>query len=83
MRRLFREKLDAFGLTLTDEREKAIFARPAPAPRRGRRRSRSPTWARASASPASGPARSRPSSPSRLRDFVKAEIPDFDLLGPD
>jgi len=82
MRKLFREKLDAFGLTLTDEREKAIFADRL-LPRDG-------------ADPATlsdlgarfGLTRERARQieaklTSRLRDFVKAEIPDFDLLGPD
>ena len=82
MRKLFREKLDAFGLTLTDEREKAIFADRL-LPRDG-------------ADPVTlsdlgarfGLTRERARQieaklTSRLRDFVKAEIPDFDLLGPD
>ncbi len=82
MRKLFREKLDAFGLTLTDEREKAIFAERL-LPRDG-------------ADPVTlsdlgarfGLTRERARQieaklTSRLRDFVKAEIPDFDLLGPD
>jgi RNA polymerase sigma-32 factor len=82
MRKLFREKLDAFGLTLTDEREKAIFTDRL-LPREG-------------ADPVTlsdlgarfGLTRERARQieaklTSRLRDFVKAEIPDFDLLGPD
>jgi len=82
MRRLFREKLDAFALTLTDEREKAIFADRL-LPRDG-------------ADPVTlsdlgvrfGLTRERARQieaklTSRLRDFVKAEIPDFDLLGPE
>jgi RNA polymerase sigma-32 factor len=82
MRKIFREKLDAFGLTLTDERERAIFADRL-LPRDG-------------ADPVTlsdlgarfGLTRERARQieaklTSRLRDFVKAEIPDFDLLGPD
>jgi RNA polymerase sigma-32 factor len=82
MRRLFREKLDAFALTLTDEREKAIFADRL-LPRDG-------------ADPVTlsdlgarfGLTRERARQieaklTARLRDFVKAEIPDFDLLGPE
>jgi RNA polymerase sigma-32 factor len=82
MRKIFREKLDAFGLTLTDERERAIFADRL-LPRDG-------------ADPVTlsdlgarfGLTRERARQieaklTARLRDFVKAEIPDFDLLGPD
>ena len=82
MRRLFREKLDAFALTLTDEREKAIFADRL-LPRDG-------------ADPVTlsdlgarfGLTRERARQieaklTARLRDYVRAEIPDFDLLGPE
>ena len=82
MRRLFREKLEAFGKTLTDEREKAIFAdRLLPS---------------GGASPATlsdlgarfGLTRERARQiearlTSRLREYMQAEIPDFHLLGPE
>lgn len=82
MRKLFREKLDAFGLTLTDEREKAIFvdrllprdgADPVTLSDLGARFGLTRERAR----------QIEAKLTSRLRDFVKAEIPDFDLLGPD
>jgi RNA polymerase sigma-32 factor len=82
MRKIFREKLDAFGLTLTDEREKAIFADRL-LPRDGAEPvTLSDLGARF------GLTRERARQieaklTSRLRDYVKAEIPDFDLLGPD
>ncbi len=48
----------------------------------GRRRSRSRRWATATSSPGSGPARSRPSSPTGCAHTSRPEIPDFELLGP-
>ena len=81
MRKLFREKLDAFGLTLTDEREKAIFADRL-LPRDG-------------ADPVTlsdlgarfGLTRERARQieaklTSRLREHLRQAIPDFELLGP-
>jgi RNA polymerase sigma-32 factor len=82
MRRLFREKLDAFALTLTDEREKAIFADRL-LPRDG-----TDPVTLSDLGVRFGLTRERARQieaklTSRLRDFVKAEIPDFDLLGPE
>jgi RNA polymerase sigma-32 factor len=82
MRKLFREKLDAFALTLTDEREKAIFADRL-LPREG---SEPVTLSDLGARFGLTRERARQIEAkltSRLRDYVKAEIPDFDLLGPD
>ena len=82
MRRLFREKLDAFGLTLTDERERAIFADRL-LPRDG---ADPVTLSELGARFGLTRERARQIEAkltSRLRDYVKAEIPDFDLLGPD
>ena len=82
MRRMFREKLDAFGLTLTDEREKAIFedrllprdgAEPVTLSDLGARFGLTRERAR----------QIEAKLTSRLRAYVKAEIPDFDLLGPE
>jgi RNA polymerase sigma-32 factor len=82
MRRLFREKLDAFAATLTDEREKAIFADRL-LPREG-----TDPVTLSDLGVRFGLTRERARQikaklTSRLRDFVKAEIPDFDLLGPE
>jgi RNA polymerase sigma-32 factor len=82
MRRMFREKLDAFGATLTDPREKAIFenrllprdgADPATLADLGARFGLTRERAR----------QIEAKLTARLRDYVRAEIPDFDLLGPD
>jgi RNA polymerase sigma-32 factor len=82
MRRLFREKLEAFGKTLTDEREKAIFAdrllpsegaSPATLSDLGARFGLTRERARQIEAGLTG----------RLREFMQAEIPDFHLLGPD
>jgi len=82
MRRLFREKLEAFGKTLTDEREKAIFADrllppdgapPATLSDLGARFGLTRERARQIEAGLTG----------RLREFMQAEIPDFHLLGPD
>ena len=81
MRALFRKKLEAFGKTLTDEREKAIF--------------RDRLLPQGGADPVTlsdlgarfGLTRERARQieaklTARLREFVRSEIPDFDLLGP-
>ena len=82
MRRLFREKLEAFGKTLTDEREKAIFADrllpsdgapPATLSDLGARFGLTRERARQIEARLTG----------RLREFMQTEIPDFHLLGPD
>ena len=82
MRRLFREKLEAFGKTLTDEREKAIFAdrllpsegaSPATLSDLGARFGLTRERARQIEAGLTG----------KLREFMQAEIPDFHLLGPD
>jgi RNA polymerase sigma-32 factor len=82
MRRLFRQKLQAFGKTLTDEREKAIFAdrllpsegaSPATLSDLGARFGLTRERARQIEAGLTG----------RLREFMQAEIPDFHLLGPD
>jgi RNA polymerase sigma-32 factor len=82
MRRVFREKLDAFGRTLTDEREKAIFEDRL-LPRDG---AEAVTLADLGARFGLTRERARQIEAkltARLRDYVKAEIPDFDLLGPE
>ena len=82
MRRVFREKLDAFGRTLTDEREKAIFqdrllprdgAEPVTLADLGTRFGLTRERAR----------QIEAKLTARLREYVKAEIPDFDLMGPE
>ena len=82
MRRLFREKLDAFGKTLTDEREKAIFEDRL-LPRDG---TEAVTLSDLGARFGLTRERARQIEAkltARLRDHMKAEIPDFDLLGPE
>jgi RNA polymerase sigma-32 factor len=81
LRRIFREKLDVFAKTLTDEKERYIFEKRLLPPdgeqpltlqeigdrfRLTRERAR----------------QIEAKVTRRLRDFVKAEIPDFELLGP-
>ncbi len=81
LRRMFREKLDAFARTITDEKERYIFEkrlmpRDGEAPltlqeigdrfRLTRERAR----------------QIEAKLTARLREFVRAEIPDFELLGP-
>jgi RNA polymerase sigma-32 factor len=81
LRRIFREKLEAFSKTITDEKERFIFEkrllpRDGEAPltlqevgdrfRLTRERAR----------------QIEAKLTARLRDWIKAEIPDFDLLGP-
>ncbi len=82
MRTLFREKLQAFGKTLTDEREKAIFqdrllprdgAEPVTLSDLGARFGLTRERAR----------QIEAKLTARLREFVRSEIPDFDLMGPD
>jgi RNA polymerase sigma-32 factor len=82
VRRLFREKLEAFGETLTDEREKAIFrdrllppdgVEPATLADLGARFGLTRERAR----------QIEAKLTARLRDYVRAEIPDFDLMGPE
>jgi RNA polymerase sigma-32 factor len=82
MRALFREKLQAFGKTLTDEREKAIFqdrllpsdgADPVTLSDLGARFGLTRERAR----------QIEAKLTARLREFVRSEIPDFDLLGPE
>jgi RNA polymerase sigma-32 factor len=82
MRLLFREKLEAFGKTLTDEREMAIFAdrllpaegvAPATLSDLGARFGLTRERARQIEARLTG----------RLREYMQAEIPDFHLLGPD
>jgi RNA polymerase sigma-32 factor len=82
MREIFRTKLDAFGKTLTDEREKAIF-QDRLLPRDG---ADAATLSDLGARFGLTRERARQIEAkltSRLRDFMKAEIPDFDLLGPE
>jgi RNA polymerase sigma-32 factor len=82
LRRLFREKLEAFGGTLTDEREKAIFHDRLLPPDGVEPATLSDLGARF------GLTRERARQiegklTARIRDHVRAEIPDFDLLGPE
>jgi RNA polymerase sigma-32 factor len=82
VRRLFREKLEAFGQTLTDEREKAIFARRLRPPEGETPATLSDLGARF------GLTRERARQieaklTARLREYMQAEIPDFHLLGPE
>jgi RNA polymerase sigma-32 factor len=81
LRRLFREKLEAFAGSITDEKERFIFERRLHPPegeapltlqevgdrfRLTRERAR----------------QIEAKLTARLREFIRAEIPDFDLLGP-
>jgi RNA polymerase sigma-32 factor len=82
MRRVFREKLEAFGKTLTDEREKAIFADRLLPPDGVPPATLSDIGARF------GLTRERARQiearlTARLREYVQAEIPDFHLMGPE
>jgi RNA polymerase sigma-32 factor len=81
LRRVFREKLDAFARTITDEKERFIFEKrllppdgeaPLTLQEVGDRFGLTRERARQIEAKLTG----------RLRDWVKAEIPDFDLLGP-
>jgi RNA polymerase sigma-32 factor len=82
MRRLFREKLEAFGKTLEDEREKAIFAERLLPAEGADPMTLSDLGARF------GLTRERARQieaklTSRLREYMQKEIPDFHLLGPE
>ena len=81
LRRLFREKLEAFAATLSDERERYIFehrllpqdgATPLTLQEIGERFRLTRERARQIEAKLTG----------RLRDYLRAEIPDFELLGP-
>jgi RNA polymerase sigma-32 factor len=81
LRRLFREKLDAFASTITDERERYIFehrllpqdgATPLTLQEIGERFRLTRERARQIEAKLTG----------RLREYLRAEIPDFELLGP-
>ncbi|HET7824723.1 MAG TPA: sigma factor-like helix-turn-helix DNA-binding protein, partial [Anaeromyxobacter sp.] len=81
LRRLFREKLDAFAKTITDEKERYIFEKrlmppdgqaPLTLQEIGDRFKLTRERARQIEAKLTG----------RLRDYIKAEIPDFELLGP-
>jgi RNA polymerase sigma-32 factor len=79
LRRVFREKLGAFAATLTDAREKAIFEGRLLPPEGEAPRTLQEIGARF------GLTRERARQieaklTSRLREFVKAELPDFELL---
>jgi RNA polymerase sigma-32 factor len=81
LRLIFREKLEAFAKTLTDEKERFIFERrllpadgeqPLTLQEIGDRFKLTRERARQIEAKLTG----------RLRDWLKAEIPDFELLGP-
>jgi RNA polymerase sigma-32 factor len=81
LRRIFREKLEAFAKTLTDEKERFIFEKrllppdgevPLTLQEVGDRFKLTRERARQIEAKLTG----------RLREYIKAEIPDFELLGP-
>jgi RNA polymerase sigma-32 factor len=81
LRRIFREKLDAFASTITDEKERFIFERrllpaegeaPLTLQEVGDRFRLTRERAR----------QIEAKLTARLREWLKAEIPDFELLGP-
>jgi RNA polymerase sigma-32 factor len=81
LKRLFREKLDAFAATVTDEKERYIFERrllppegqePLTLQEIGDRFKLTRERARQIEAKVTG----------RLREYLKAEIPDFELLAP-
>jgi RNA polymerase sigma-32 factor len=81
LRRIFREKLDAFAKTLTDEKERFIFEKrllprdgeaPLTLQEVGDRFKLTRERARQIEAKLTG----------RLREYLRAEIPDFELLGP-
>jgi RNA polymerase sigma-32 factor len=81
LRRVFREKLDTFAKTITDEKERYIFEKRLMPPdgeaaltlqEIGDRFKLTRERAR----------QIEAKLTARLRDFIKAEIPDFELLGP-
>jgi RNA polymerase sigma-32 factor len=81
LRRLFREKLEAFAGTLGDERERAIFQQRLLPPDGVEPR----TLQEIGADFHLTRERARQIEAkltARLRDYLKAEIPDFELLGP-
>ncbi len=82
LRRIFREKLEAFGAALTDEREKAIFRDRLLPPEGVEPLTLADLGARF------GLTRERARQieaklTARLREYVRAEIPDFDLMSPE
>jgi len=81
LRRVFRERLDAFAATLTDEREKAIFEKRLLPPEGAAPLTLHELGAQF------GLTRERARQieaklTARLRDYLKEQIPDFELLGP-
>ncbi len=81
LRRVFREKLEAFAQTITDERERAIFQERLLPPEGVEPRTLQEIGGRFNLT------RERARQieaklTARLRDYLKAEIPDFELLGP-
>jgi RNA polymerase sigma-32 factor len=81
LRRLFREKLEEFAKTVTDEKERFIFERrllpkegaaPLTLQEVGDRFRLTRERAR----------QIEAKLTARLRDYLRAEIPDFELLGP-
>jgi len=81
LRRLFREKLDAFASTITDEKERFIFEKrllppegeaPLTLQQVGDRFALTRERAR----------QIEAKLTARLREWIRAEIPDFELLGP-
>jgi RNA polymerase sigma-32 factor len=82
LRRVFREKLEGFARTLTDEREKAIFTDRLLPPEGREPASLTDLGARF------GLTRERARQieaklTARLREYMKQQIPDFELLGPE
>jgi RNA polymerase sigma-32 factor len=82
LRRVFREKLEGFASTLTDEREKAIFTDRLLPPEGREPASLTDLGARF------GLTRERARQieaklTARLREYMKQQIPDFELLGPE
>jgi RNA polymerase sigma-32 factor len=81
LRRLFREKLEAFGRTLADEREKTLFAKRLLPPEGVEPLTLQEIGSRY------GLTRERARQieaklTARLREYLKSEIPDFELLTP-
>jgi RNA polymerase sigma-32 factor len=81
LRKLFRDKLEAFGRTITDERERAIFEQRLLPPEGVEPRTLQEIGARFQLT------RERARQieaklTARLRAYLKAEIPDFELLAP-
>ena len=81
LRKLFRAKLEAFGRTITDERERAIFEQRLLPPEGVEPRTLQEIGARFQLT------RERARQieaklTASLRDYLKAEIPDFELLAP-